>query len=90
MNAITSELQTPSASKEIEMVLAALYRWSGIIFEREESFIRKFVPRGVTGEVEVLSVHFSSEKVKVNYLVNSEQHVVDSILIQDWLEWAFN
>lgn len=75
---------------EPRIVLPILQKWSNIIFEREKSFITKFVPWGVAEDVEILSVHFSSEMVKVNFLLSSGQHVVDSIKIQDWLEWAFN
>ena len=71
-------------------VLNALREWSKITFENEESFVEKFAPWAKDGGVEVIGIHFSAEQAKVNYLMNDGQHIVDSVKIGDWLEWASN
>ena len=57
----------------------------GFIYDNEESFLEKF---GQMNDVWMLiEVSFDSERVKFVYILDSGQHIVNSIKIEELIEW---
>lgn len=67
---------------ENTILLSTLERWGRIAFDSEE-FVEKFCPRA-----EILtSVSWDSENMRFVYILNSGEHIGDSVKITEWLEF---
>lgn len=68
-------------------LFSTLAKLEGFIFDNEESFLKRFICSLESEGVELLGVYFSSECVKVHYLLSCGQHVGDTIKNDKVMEW---
>ena len=86
-------LQQIYYDEHIKTTRDTLDEWSKIIFDNEQSFMSKFEPwtdSPDTTSMELISVAFNSESVKVVFVMGSGQHVTNTYKLDDVLEWAEN
>ena len=68
-----------------EDVIAQLEEWESIFFKNTEHFIRE--KSRFTHVWDFEGIYFSSEHVKIYYILQCGQHVADSMEIEEFLEF---
>lgn len=69
---------------DLKCALAVIDRYIQIVYDNEESFLDKFTDmRGY----DLTSITFDQEFVRIVYIIECGQHVVDSIYITSFIEW---
>jgi len=64
-------------------VLSAIREWEQIIFQHEPAFLHDFCNDAWI----LVEVSWDSENMRFVYVINSGQHISDSIKIEKWVEF---
>jgi hypothetical protein len=57
------------------------------IFDNEESFLKRF---GKGSIMDLMEVSFTSQYLKISYVLDCGQHVCDTVKMSDYLDWCLN
>ena len=67
------------------MVEIHLEDWEEEIFVHSNEFIKEFFPK--IDVWEILSVHWNSTSMKVDFVLHCGQHCSNSFTIKEWIEY---
>lgn len=74
------------AESVLMKLLSNLSPFIEVIYSREESFLKKFAGRTAFDLIEVV---FGSSHLRFTYILESGQHITDSITIDDLADWLY-
>ena len=77
------DTQVELLETEIEPITYDVVNWEEFIFNSERDFLKKFAHKAN----DLIGVWFSSESVKINYLLECGQTISDSVDILEFLDW---
>jgi hypothetical protein len=72
--------------KDIQSTLDTLNDWEYIAFDNNEKFLQTFA--GVTKAWILNHISFDSNNMRFVYILDSGQHVSDSVKVEDWLNFV--
>jgi hypothetical protein len=64
-------------------LLAALSSWSDLAHDETKGFCQRFCPSAWM----LTSVSWDSENMRISYVLDSGQHIANSVKITEWLEF---
>ncbi len=71
---------------KIKMVLDVLNSWEKIAIDNEDKFLHEFCHDAWT----LIKVYWCSEHMEFVYVLDSGQHVSDSITMEQWMDFLKN
>jgi hypothetical protein len=67
-----------------KQVINTLEQWERIAFDHEPAFLERFC----SGDAwQLINVSWSANHMKIGYIVDSGQHIGDSVAITEWLDF---
>jgi hypothetical protein len=66
-----------------DQLTATFYEWEEIAYDEKDEFVEKFCPEAWT----LTSVSWNSEKMNFVYVLDSGQHVANSVKISEWFKF---
>jgi hypothetical protein len=69
--------------KEYNQLIAGLTEWGNIAHNEDGGFIERFCPNAWI----LTTVSWDSENMRFVYILESGQHIVDSVKISEWLNF---
>lgn len=72
--------------KDIQSTLDTLNDWEDIAFINEEKFLQTFA--NMTKAWILTHISFGSNNMRYVYILDSGQHITDSVKIEDWLNFV--
>jgi hypothetical protein len=69
--------------KNVKNICKQLDIYIEFVYDHEEEFLKKFAVAGC----DLVNIYFSTERVKIYYLIENGQTITDSIEMDDFVTW---